>query len=381
MALILHAAIYGGELLPWVEADATEKEGGLRLRRKRPTVAVKAPEHPYNGGPDLLNSVLPQAALATGLEGGKLQWAVAWLPSDAEGPIPSSAGIGPVSGRKARRLAPWVVSTLGMVPHTAHALFLGYDRGEKLSPNWQMGDDLLFWRQASELAGAMVVRHQFLPSVLETWEIPGHWWPCWRPAWEAEDLKRLELLVAAMPLAARALRRDRRRRPQDRPQLLMRDFVADMVDHLVLMASINSSVWEYYTRIRRRGTAVPVDKHWVEALMTPDLELKGELAELLDLQTRIDEWRDTVSLHPPTEDVMNAPAIGLPPTGEDFWRGRELPEDFVGSVEAPMHPALILRRAGEIAQWRGESMLYDTLTPVYEAASRYALEYVFGRKP
>jgi hypothetical protein len=58
-----------------------------------------------------------------------------------------------------------------------------------------------------------------------------------------------------------------------------------------------------------------------------------------------------------------------------------VPEDFLGPVEAPLNPALILRRVGEIPNWHGEHMLRDSLEPVYEAASRYALEYVFGRKP
>jgi hypothetical protein len=87
-----------------------------------------------------------------------------------------------------------------MVAHTAHGWFLGYDRGEKLSPGWHMGEDLRFGRQALELAGALVLRQQFLPAVLETREIAVHWWPCWVPAYEAEDLKRLELLARAMPL-------------------------------------------------------------------------------------------------------------------------------------------------------------------------------------
>jgi hypothetical protein len=57
-----------------------------------------------------------------------------------------------------------------------------------------------------------------------------------------------------------------------------------------------------------------------------------------------------------------------------------LTNDFLGSVEAPLNPALILRRAGELPNWRGARMLRDSLAPVYEAASRCALEYVFGRK-
>jgi hypothetical protein len=42
--------------------------------------------------------------------------------------------------------------------------------------------------------------------------------------------------------------------------------------------------------------------------------------------------------------------------------------------------ALILRRVGEWSGWRGERMLRDSLEPVYDTASRYVLEHVFGRK-
>jgi hypothetical protein len=35
---------------------------------------------------------------------------------------------------------------------------------------------------------------------------------------------------------------------------------------------------------------------------------------------------------------------------------------------------------GELPDWRGERPLRDILAPVYDAASRYALERVFGRK-
>jgi hypothetical protein len=70
----------------------------------------------------------------------------------------------------------------------------------------------------------------------------------------------------------------------------------------------------------------------------------------------------------------------LPPDDEDFWAGRKLPRDFAGPVEAPATPGPIFERVGELPDWRGERKLRDTLEPVYDAASRYALENVFGRK-
>ena len=71
--LILHLALQGGfygVLRPWVEADAAEKERAKHLRCKRPTVPVTVTEHPHNGGPDLLYSVLPGAPLSDGLARG-----------------------------------------------------------------------------------------------------------------------------------------------------------------------------------------------------------------------------------------------------------------------------------------------------------------------
>ena len=82
--------------------------------------------------------------------------------------------------------------------------------------------------------------------------------------------------------------------------------------------------------------------------MTPDTELKGKVAELIALQEQTEKWRCSVFTRPSIEDASPAPGISLPPKGEDFWAGRELPTDFLGPVEAPVNPALILSRVGEL---------------------------------
>lgn len=381
--LILHLASEGGfrgVLRPWVEADAEGRDLARELRRKPPKVTVKAPECPYNGGPELLESVLPQAVLLDGWESGKEQWAVAWLPSDERGPIPSSSVIGPRSGRQAQRLAPWAVSTVAVNPRGLASLFLGYGRGEKVSPEWRLGEDLEFWRKAWELAGSMVVRQQYLPAVLETLEDPSRWWPTWEPVYDAEDLQRLELLAESMPVVARAVAGDPSHEPPDEPQRLVRDMIERLVECVVWMGHMTHEVSKHYLRRRRWWRPVHLHERWVETLMTPDLELKGKSSKLIALQEQTEKWRDAVFTSPPIEDAYPALPISLPPEGEDFWVGRELPDDFVGAVEAPVNPALILSRVGELPGWRGERMLRDSLEPVYDAASRYALEYVFRRK-
>jgi hypothetical protein len=126
---------------------------------------------------------------------------------------------------------------------------------------------------------------------------------------------------------------------------------------------------------------MPLHERWADALLLPGTEIRGSGQELVEFAVELARWREPLFRLPKLELGDGAPAISLPPESEDFWEGPELPADFLGPVEAPLNPALILRRVGELPGWRGERMLRDSLEPVYEAASRYALEYVFGRKP
>ena len=75
----------------------------------------------------------------------------------------------------------------------------------------------------------------------------------------------------------------------------------------------------------------------------------------------------------------NAPAISLAPGGEGFWESRDLPGELK-CPEVPRRSAEILDRVGPFPNWRGERPLRDLLIPVYEAASQYGVEHVFGQK-
>ena len=378
--LTLHLAADGGfhgVLRPWVEADAEERERARSRRRKAPKVTVNAPECPYNGGPDLL-----QAALPPGWERGQEQWAVVWLPSDDNGPIPSSERIGARKGRKARHLAPWAISTLSLEPRDLTTLIAGYARLRPVWPEGWLGADLEFWRSVWQVDGAMVVRQQYLPGLMETQEVPSHWWPTWEPVYDADDLRRHEQLAASMPVVARAVRWESEPMPPDQPRRLIRDIVARLVECLVWMAHVTSEVSRHHAPRRRRWTwrSVSACDRWVETLLTPDLKLKGKTDELMGLQIQIDTWIDAGFTLPPIEEAYPAPAIALPREGKDFWVGRKLPQGFAGPIEVPANPGLIFEKVGELPDWRGERPLRDILAPVYEAASRYALEHVFGRK-
>jgi len=304
---------------------------------------------------------------------------VVWLPSDGDGPIPSSERIGTCSGRKPRRLAPWAISTLSLEPRDLATLMEGYVRLKPVWPEGWLGEEMGFWRSVWELAGAMVVRQQYLPGLLETREDPSHWWPTWEPVYDAEDLRRHEELAASMPVVARAVRWEAEPMPRDQPRLLVRDLVARLVECLVWMGDLTAAVSRHHAPRRWKWTArsASVHERWIETLLTADLELKGKTDELIALQQQIEAWRDAVFIRPPIE-AYPAPPITLPGESKDFWAGRKLSEDFAGPLEAPANPGQIFERVGELSGWRGMQPLRDSLKPAYEAASRYALEHVFG---
>ena len=371
--LILHAASskeFDGVAFVWAEVEG--KDRPQRKGKSRWAWLAGAREHPYQGDRDLLRAVLPGEVLRL----GKWQWMTAWLPSDAAGPIPSEERIAPLSERHAERLAPWGVRVLMASAVCLHELFLAC-RGQVIT-EWQFGADGWFWQRTHELAGVLVARQQFLPGVIEE---SGHWFADWHPIYEADDLKRLDQLAEAMPLAVRALNWHPRRPPADTPHWIVHSLVKRFVGSIVKKAEVQHEVWETLSPVVGRRGTTSLHERWADALLLPGTEIRGSGQELVEFAVELARWREPLFRLPKLELGEGAPAISLPPESEDFWEGPELPADFLGPVEAPLNPALILRRVGELPGWRGERMLRDSLEPVYEAASRYALEYVFGRKP
>ena len=59
--------------------------------------------------------------------------------------------------------------------------------------------------------------------------------------------------------------------------------------------------------------------------------------------------------------------------GEAFWKGRPLPDDFLGEVGIPPMKAALLKRLGNFPFWRGNRLIQDTLDPVYASASIHGL--------
>jgi uncharacterized Zn finger protein len=68
----------------------------------------------------------------------------------------------------------------------------------------------------------------------------------------------------------------------------------------------------------------------------------------------------------------------LSPEPSEFWRGRDLPEGFLGEVETPPVSAALLGRLGQFPFWRGRQPLAEALAPAYREASALGLDVFLG---
>jgi len=62
----------------------------------------------------------------------------------------------------------------------------------------------------------------------------------------------------------------------------------------------------------------------------------------------------------------------------EFWRGTDLPDGFLGEVEAPPVSAALLGRLGQFPFWRGRQPLGEALAPAYREASALGLDVFLG---
>ena len=364
--LILHVAAIKKRdtaVFLWAEADEKDRSQGKRTSRWGFLSGRKHPDHAER---ELLAAALPAETVRAGF----WLWLTAWLPSDAAGPLPSEERIAPRSGRNAEQLAPYGVRVLGAAAGCLHDLVLAH---RQAGGAWRFGAEGPFWERVHELAGALVGRQQFLPGLTQE---KGHWFPDWHPVYGADDVKRMAQLAEAMPVSIRALHWYSLRPPADTPHWILDSLIQRLVGTMVKKAELQYEVYRIALRGPRRGESV--DDLWLETLLVPGTEIHTRKRDLVGLANEIGCWRAGIHKIPELE-WGDDPEISLPLDIDGFWRGGPLPEP-IPCPEMPRWPAVILEQAGVLPNWQGAAPLRESLTPVYEAASRYALEHVFGRK-
>jgi uncharacterized Zn finger protein len=106
--------------------------------------------------------------------------------------------------------------------------------------------------------------------------------------------------------------------------------------------------------------------------------LRGlERAELLEQLT--DAGAAKARAEPaPTADAAT-PSEALPVDPAAFWQAGALPDHFFGEVKPPPVAAPLLRRLGGFPFWRGEEPFFESLAPVYSAATPRGLDAFLGK--
>ena len=269
--LILHAAQVKGDLVLWSE------DSGTRLT---PPDRQADGKHPYCAQAQLL-------AEAAGLETDGNGFAVAWLPSRGDAPVPSSPMAGPMPRSRAKpRIRPWTVTTLRLRPEQAVPLLQTCHGRQVLKPGVAIGTDLAYWAHALQLAVSLTARQQFLPSLSER---GGQTVAAWIPVFIGEDAHRLAGLAGLMPASARALTgAGTTEPPAIAAQAVLREFITAQVDHLARAG---------------KGPENPAQPQfdsahdaWLSALGHTNPAVRSDPAQLQQLRRQAAEWQRPLAI-------------------------------------------------------------------------------------
>jgi hypothetical protein len=213
---------------------------------------------------------------------------VAWLPTAAGQPLPSSPLLTTgaktsTGGTTAPRLMPWLVSTLPLPPAKGVLVLSAAAGRDTLAPGLVVSKDLAFWAQVLRFAGALVARGRFLPGIVETEE---GWRAPWTPAFDAADAQRRVQLAAAAPGACRALAHEANKVPEQTALEAVSDAVAMFVDEIVRSSA---------ARTPSPDEPESVHEVWLRALAEPDGVIDGERSDMVRLAAAVREWRRPVA--------------------------------------------------------------------------------------
>ncbi|PYQ12852.1 MAG: ATP-dependent helicase [Acidobacteria bacterium] len=288
--ILLHVALVRGRLCLWGES-APEPVGRRPARaraRARAVRRVKAAASPYDTEASRLSGALGDAVPGLSMAGSAAESLVAWLPSVAGEPLPSSplltAAGGARQGPAASDLKPWLVSTVPLSAAQAVLLLCACVERDTLAPGLVVSKDLAFWALVLRFAGALVARQRFLPGMVES---DLGWRAQWTPVLDGADAQRRVRLAAAMPGACRALSPRAAAGPPEGTALEALDgALAMLVDQLVRTAAVSTP-----------AAPESVDEAWLRALGTPDGDVvEREPAELARLAAAVREWRRPVAV-------------------------------------------------------------------------------------
>lgn len=326
--IIFHAAFLANRLNFWGEQPGPTDFPIAPISTRKTKGPETAPLLPFDPGPSGLLTALVEGGLRPASPKKKSESKIIWLPTLEGKPIPSGPLIAELPDRevwvKRSVIQPWSVTVLPLsMEEAVDFLGLCLDRST-LGPGLIIGKDLAFWGQAMRLAGALVARQQFLPSLAEEEVIknidskplsfnlkkrgrPTHlsslptphafqYKAFWKPILSGPDQDRLNKLAKSMPQIGRALTAEPLAPPEMASLTVLSRFIEATVDYLVRSANID----------KPKGSRIPVKRaatkgdslhdQWIRALQDPEGKMEGSASDFQGLAQQIRDWQYPVSL-------------------------------------------------------------------------------------
>jgi SNF2 Helicase protein len=279
--IILHASASDGRLLLWGETTPREPAPSppRSARPARSRFAIEA----YR----LVDAVSAEIP-GSGLSRAKRQSAIAWLPSNDEGALPSSPLLtGQPADPGATRIAPWEVPALALTTEQAIEILAACKGRPTLGPGVVVGKTLAYWAAVLRFAGALVARQHYLPGLVA--EADGTTFRArWEPVLAGESRLEGERLARSMPHAGRALDQDAEKPPDSPAATVLAEVLGQLVDHLVRAAA--DPLW------KGTGRFPSVHDQWAHALRSSDGRMHGETAALAQLTDQVKTWRRPIDI-------------------------------------------------------------------------------------
>ena len=347
--VVLHGSWVDGALHLWAERWSAEAS------------ASRAPFSPHDpGAAGLLAAWRAIPGVPRDLDSGPQ---TAWLPTVAGRPAPSRevwrfAG----AATEGVTLAPWQVTTLSLSWQAQFALLGACREDRRLASGVMAGQDLLVWAELFRYAGALVARAAFLPALASC---GAQYESRWQPAFDGGDRRRLFLLAARLPSAARCLAAPGAPLAAASAADVAAAFVSETVDRLVRFAAVTTLSRAHAVK----GRYASAHDAWLAALRGDNRSVRWEHAdELATLAAEIESWRRPVELAARADWRLLLRLEEPAPDAPSRWFLRYLVQPF----EHPeaVHPlASGWRGGGAAAAERGEL----ALTSLGQAATLYPL--------
>ncbi len=240
------------------------------------------------------------------------------LPSTDDGPIPSEECLGisvndHIGAGHRVRLAPWQIDTFTLAPDIALDFLSALESHPPGGVDF--GSSLRFWTEMSKLALELVARESILPAIREENQGESRRFKAtWEVVVEGEDRERVKLLCDSMPPCCRAIQHPDGECPS--PSSLIQNFLGRTIDSFIRNSLASKS---FAIPGPKRKKAISLSEQWVNALSTPENQIKATAAELGNFIQDLDSWLSQVKASPSESPLRTSFRLEPPENGDREW--------------------------------------------------------------